>query len=536
MQSTPVFSRVYQRGNYSTMFAVTLPIFLGFGALAVDVSYVRLAEAQAQDIADSAAHAALVVFRKTDSENQAQIAATLQVANNKVAGVKPTLVNGEVDFGVWTLATESYDTTVPAGETANAVEAIVAREGANSVGMFLARLYGWNTTDVRRSAVTATRGIDVVLSIDITQSWNWTNFIKARAAILNFFDIVNTTAEPEDRIGLNVWYARWGVIITPLTPLASAGTIRAQWEMLALNSSPGWSTMTPAQLKLNTGVPSGLIRTNTSGGAPSGKQPCYFLHMERSYYAGTKKQRQSPTPADLPPSGSWTKEKYNNDFEFNASAVPTPRFTYHYRGVRLDRGLQTQDAADPVVPPTTVSGGCYPHMPRGYSDEGGTQHDIGLRAVKQMFDTAPPRPGAYRAEVMLTDGEPNGSVKYNAVSGMERSKVPYPLASSTTGFVEPRWDYYTGVATCTATSGFCVSSSTVDDRTIAVANDLWNNYRVHQWFVSFLKHENWFGNMGDPTAPTIARGHGYYALANDADDLTPIFTDIAESLPLTLVR
>src|SRR5690606_6301802 len=52
-------------------------------------------------------------------------------------------------------------------------------------------------------------------------------------------------------------------------------------------------------------------------------------------------------------------------------------------------------------------GGCYPNMPREYSDEPGTDHTTGIALAHQMF-AENPDPSAMRVVVLLTDGVPNG--------------------------------------------------------------------------------------------------------------------------------
>lgn len=55
---TPPLSRSKRAGNYTVLMLLLLGVLLGFSALAVDVSLMRLAKTQAQDVADAAAHAA----------------------------------------------------------------------------------------------------------------------------------------------------------------------------------------------------------------------------------------------------------------------------------------------------------------------------------------------------------------------------------------------------------------------------------------------------------------------------------------------
>ena len=65
-------SRRWRRGNYSMIYGIMLPIFIGFTALSVDTSWQRISQSQAQDVADAAAYAALVQLRQTGDHQQGE--------------------------------------------------------------------------------------------------------------------------------------------------------------------------------------------------------------------------------------------------------------------------------------------------------------------------------------------------------------------------------------------------------------------------------------------------------------------------------
>ena len=88
-----------RRGNYSIMFGIAGLAMMGFGAFAVDLSLVRLAQGQAQTVADAASQAGLYVLRTTGSLTQARSAATRVVTANTVAGHPGTAKT--IDFGIW---------------------------------------------------------------------------------------------------------------------------------------------------------------------------------------------------------------------------------------------------------------------------------------------------------------------------------------------------------------------------------------------------------------------------------------------------
>ena len=59
----PAAARRARGGNYAVLFGVSMIGVLGFAALAVDMSWLLLADNQAQNAADAAAHAGLIVLR-----------------------------------------------------------------------------------------------------------------------------------------------------------------------------------------------------------------------------------------------------------------------------------------------------------------------------------------------------------------------------------------------------------------------------------------------------------------------------------------
>lgn len=153
------------------------------------------------------------------------------------------------------------------------------------------------------------------------------------------------------------------------------------------------------------------------------------------------------------------------------------------------------------------AGGCYPNMPREYTDEPGTDHTTGLQLARQMFDEED-RAAYYRAMVILTDGEPNGLAAGN---GNLRVAARYQ---------ESRWREYRGPVPHSTTQ--------IKNDSVATTQAMWNEMRVNTWVVSFVQD--------DPFMEAMCQGDGYYAHTNDAAALVPIFEKIARSLPLAIVE
>ena len=167
-------------------------------------------------------------------------------------------------------------------------------------------------------------------------------------------------------------------------------------------------------------------------------------------------------------------------------------------GCSLHGGSSKNDFSDPP-------GGCYPNMPREYRDESGTDHAIGIEMANQMF-AEQADPSVYRAMIILTDGEPNGT-------GAHQQRAA-------DGFEDTRWRY--------SFVGARRGTSEVRAESVVGASQAWATGEINIWTVSFKANATW---MAD-----VAQGDGYYIRAFDAGDLAPIFEDIVESLPVALVE
>ncbi len=395
------------------MAAAAIAVLLGFGALAVDVAYIRLAQAECQDVADAASIAALWALRHTGDMGEAQGAAEAVIAANRVVGQPGTLT--AIDYGDWDHNAHSFTLDL---DTPNAVRLEVSRAGGNSVGLFLARIFGHDSVDVVSSATAAARALHVVLVMDITNSWNRPAFYDARSAAVRFYDTVAETHGPYDKIGMNVFTGRYAWEFTPLTSMESAvasGTVRAQWAAMETASKAG-----------NAAI-------NSKG--------C-------NVYGGTS--------------------------------------------------LDNFD---------TPAGGCFPDMPREWSDEPGTDHTTGVRMAWDMFDAEMDNT-AYRAMVVLTDGYPNGT---GSTHGNKRIAA---------GYSESRWTEHRGVIPH--------SSTQIKNESVQLCEDMYDVGEINTWVVSFV--------ADDPFMEAMAQGDGYFVRTNDSAVLIDLFQEIADSLPLAVVE
>lgn len=383
-----------RRGNYAILFAFSIIVLLGFGALTLDTSYMRLAQSQCQDVADAASQAAVVVLRDTGDTRAATEAAQTVVDNNVVVG-EPAVLE-EIIFGSWDEQLRLFEPNSP---SRNGVSVTVSRSGDGAPQFLLAQLFGHERFSVRARATSATRSLHVVIAMDITNSWKREDFKNARRAAVQFLDAMRSTHSERDKIGMTVFAGRYAWEFTPLTYLSDEDRIDEIRD--------DWSKMWTAH-------------------------------------------------------ATWSG--YN--------------------------------------PPRN-----YPHMPREFDDEKGTDHTTGLHQARQMFKEQEDRT-AFQALIMLTDGIPH-RLKTN--HGKERRRRRY---------VENRWREFQGSVPR--------NKATIRRESIALTEALWRDMGVHTWVVSFKKND-WFMR-------SMPQGQGAFLLENDSRALGAIFEDIAGSLPLAIVE
>ncbi len=248
-----------RQGNYSILLGLIIVVILGFGALAIDIAYMRYAQAQAQDVADAAAQAGVIVLRLTGDEAQAHAAAQAVISANNVVGQSPDTVS--IRFGNWDAETTDYDPSCdddcvgstdrscdddcfiyPAQAAPNACEAKVTRSGGSAIDYLLARVFGKTSFDVTGKGTAATRSFQILLVLDITGSWHEDKFADAREAVLLALDMLAESSSGVDEVGMTIFTNRYAWEYTPFTQLAIPGNpdaIRADWEVLNIASKAG---------------------------------------------------------------------------------------------------------------------------------------------------------------------------------------------------------------------------------------------------------------------------------------------------------
>jgi Flp pilus assembly protein TadG len=499
------------RGSYAVLSALSMTAILGFAAMSVDVSLMRLAQGHAQAVADAAALSALQVYHDTADQNAASDAADAVTTLNPIVGLPGQI--STLTFGTWDPdAANKFDTTDPT--KINAVRVTLNR---TNVDLMFGKFFGALDFDVSAGSTTAAQTLQVILVTDITVSWDSHDFNFVRDASVNFLDYLYANHGPNDSVGHVLFFQQFGFIWTEMTnvdaAIADPNLVHKQWEGLSTGDTagrfmPAWRDPATFGVKHRDCVGFNTIARNTNKGAASacpasctanGSQDicltCYAndttsenptCHSGHSYPLDSLRTSKSTNSTYMPT----LQDKYNCGIDTNGDGVANA-FDCHCAG-----------------PDATGFNG----IPHYFSDEGGTDQWTGLKAAEIMLqeleDTSNPNydPVAYKAIVILTDGQPSPYTASNK-------------ARAASGIVEP-WRFFA--------KGSSHSKPEIIADMQTEAAIMHDTYGVNIWFVSFVEDHSYFGN--------VAQGDGWYEVAADASDLTDIYDKIAKSLPQTIVE
>lgn len=209
-----------RRGNFATIFAFLLTVLLGFGALAIDLSFIRNTRMELQNATDAAAHAALLALRRGDSQDEARQVAKDIARANTVGAKTLSLNDADIEFGTW-----DFDRRIWTGGTAqpNAVR-VTARRDEDAldgpIRLFLAPFIGVETADAEAFATSAFRHRKILITFDTTGSFQL-SMDEAREAIEGFRDYVCTNGSENDQMGM-VLFANVAMLYDALAPVTEA--------------------------------------------------------------------------------------------------------------------------------------------------------------------------------------------------------------------------------------------------------------------------------------------------------------------------
>jgi len=219
-----------QRGSVIILFALSLFVLIGIGALAIDIGFLHTTRSELQNVADAAAlagarylgaeYAKLMPSQMgTHAFTHEEVFAVIQaVAQQNEAAKESISINSEdVIIGLWNVE-ESVDDISPTLVGPDAVR-VIARRDSNengSISTFLARIFNINTMDVvSEKAIAALSGPATVEELKTPFGLSENNFPNNCKPIIafspttdscagwhNFFDAINADAMADKLIGL----------------------------------------------------------------------------------------------------------------------------------------------------------------------------------------------------------------------------------------------------------------------------------------------------------------------------------------------
>ena len=283
-----------RRGNYAILTALLLVVLLGFAALAIDLSYIRLTRLQAQNAADAGAHAALLELRQTRDQDLSRARADQIISLNVVAGEVARIEPGvDVVFGGWDFNAKVFD---PGADYVNAVEVTVRRDAESPGGaipLMIGRVFGEDVAEARStgSSVGALRSRDVMVVQDITHSFAG-EIDEARTASVLMLDYMEENGFPGDTTGMVTFVGEaeeWSKLGTVHTDNAR---LRAEWLALDWCDRSYWPYTTPSfseyfhdapqMMACNTGSPPAIAWKDSGTNQGAGLQLATEVLTDRS--------------------------------------------------------------------------------------------------------------------------------------------------------------------------------------------------------------------------------------------------------------
>lgn len=200
-----------RQGAVLVFIAICLVVLFGFAALAIDLSYHRTLQLQAQNAADSAAYAGLVALRESDDENEAYAVALEMLNRHEVGGTVP---NATIDIGEWDFSSDTFSD----GPNPNAVQVSVLRNNQDASGGpigFFGPALGYTLPQVTADATSAIQPRDILFIMDQSTSMVSTMGYAVDGLTAALDVVVASDPNALDQVAL-VGFSEGGQLLTPL--------------------------------------------------------------------------------------------------------------------------------------------------------------------------------------------------------------------------------------------------------------------------------------------------------------------------------
>lgn len=215
-----------RQGAVLVFIAICLVVLFGFAALAIDLSYHRTLQLQAQNAADSAAYAGLVALRESDDETEAYNVAAEMLSRHTVGGTVP---NADIEIGEWNFDTQTFSE----GANPNAVQVAVKRDNLDASGGpigFFGPALGYTLPQVTADATSAIQPRDILFIMDQSTSMAGTMGYAVEGLVAALDVVVSSDPNGLDQVGL-VGFSEGGEVLTPIqSAVDNYSTLRSDWE------------------------------------------------------------------------------------------------------------------------------------------------------------------------------------------------------------------------------------------------------------------------------------------------------------------
>ena len=249
-----------QNGAVAVIIAASLIFIMGFGALALDMSYGYSTRNMLQVTATASAVAA--AYEIPDQSQSIATALAYAEDNMPAANHGMVLASNDVVFGQWDEGTKTW---TPGATPFNAVEVTTRRAAVNGnrLNLFLAPILGLESLDIATSAVAYApppTAWDVVLVQDVTGSFIdeiedskladqalldcvSSNFVNARMGLTTFSGTAPTLENPEVPPH----------VLVPMLPVSGSGNPNyiAMSDAISDIVIPTWQNRSPASDRLS---------------------------------------------------------------------------------------------------------------------------------------------------------------------------------------------------------------------------------------------------------------------------------------------